>query len=101
MTPPERIASILNVNDDAATRYVMTNILRRGGYQVLEAACGEDALRLVASDRPDLVLLDIKLPDISGLEVCRRIKADPVLCATIVVQTSATFASAERKVEGL
>lgn len=93
--------AVLNVNDDAATRYVMTKILRRGGYEVLEAATGETALQIVHRQRPDLVLLDIKLPDTSGLEVCRRIKADPATAATLVIQTSATFASSDRKVEGL
>ncbi|HEY6881215.1 MAG TPA: response regulator [Polyangiales bacterium] len=92
---------VLNVNDDAATRYLMSKILRGGGYEVLEAADGTSALRMVTQQHPDLVLLDIKLPDISGLEVCRRIKADPGTANTLVIQTSATYASADRKVEGL
>ena len=68
---------VLNVNDDAATRYLMSNILKRGGYEVIEASNGVDALEVVARRRPALVLLDVKLPDVSGLEVCRKIKADP------------------------
>lgn len=92
---------VLNVNDDAATRYLMTKILRGGGYTVLEAADGTSALRMVAQHRPDLVLLDIKLPDISGLEVCRRIKADASSATTLVIQTSATYASSDRRIEGL
>jgi PAS domain S-box-containing protein len=92
---------VLNVNDDAATRYLMSKILKSGGYTVLEAANGETALRTVVSHRPDLVLLDIKLPDISGLEVCRRIKADPATATVLVIQTSATYASSDRRVEGL
>jgi signal transduction histidine kinase len=92
---------VLNVNDDAATRYLMSNILKRGGYEVIEASNGTDALELVSRRRPTLVLLDVKLPDVSGLEVCRRIKADPALSTTLVVQTSATFASSARKIEGL
>jgi PAS domain S-box-containing protein len=92
---------VLNVNDDAATRYLMSNILKRGGYEVLEASNGTDALELVSHRRPVLVLLDVKLPDVSGLEVCRKIKADPALSTTLVVQTSATFSSSARKIEGL
>jgi PAS domain S-box-containing protein len=92
---------VLNVNDDAATRYLLSKILRSGGYEVLEANDGTSALRIVTQARPDLVLLDIKLPDISGLEVCRRIKADPSTASTLVIQTSATYASPDRKVEGL
>ena len=92
---------VLNVNDDAATRYLMTRILRSGGYTVYEAADGESALREVAARRPELVLLDVKLPDLSGLEVCRRIKSDPNTASVLVIQTSATFASSDRKVAGL
>jgi PAS domain S-box-containing protein len=92
---------VLNVNDDAATRYLLSKILRGGGYTVLEASDGGSALRVVQQQRPDLVLLDIKLPDISGLEVCRRIKGDPTTASTLVIQTSATYASTDRKVEGL
>ncbi len=94
-------ALVLNVNDDEATRYLYSNILRRGGYRVLEAANGETALRLVGRERPDLVLLDVRLPDLSGLEVCRRIKSDPHTATILVVQTSATFASLDRRIEGL
>lgn len=92
---------VLNVNDDAATRYLMSKILRNGGYHVLEAVDGASALRAVQQQRPELVLLDVKLPDMSGLEVCRRIKADPNTATVLVIQTSATFSSSDRKVEGL
>jgi len=92
---------VLNVNDDAATRYLMSKILKSGGYTVVEAVNGEAALRAVTTHRPDLVLLDIKLPDISGLEVCRRIKGDPATATVLVIQTSATYASTDRRVEGL
>jgi PAS domain S-box-containing protein len=92
---------VLNVNDDAATRYLMTKILRSGGYTVLEAVNGETALRAVSTQRPDLVLLDVKLPDMTGLEVCRRIKSDPSTATILVIQTSATYSSSDRRVEGL
>jgi len=92
---------VLNVNDDAATRYLMTKILRSGGYTVLEAVNGETALAAVSTQRPDLVLLDVKLPDMSGLDVCRRLKADPSTATILVIQTSATYSSSDRRVEGL
>jgi PAS domain S-box-containing protein len=91
---------VLNVNDDEANRYMVTRILESAGYRVVEASDGREALML-ARRRPLLVVLDIKLPDISGLDVCRRLKADPDTRAIPVLQTSATFISAERKVEGL
>ncbi len=65
-------------------------MLRQAGFDILEAGTGEDALRRVAQQHPDLVLLDTRLPDIPGSEVCRRIKALPQRCATPVLQTSAT-----------
>jgi PAS domain S-box-containing protein len=91
---------ILNVNDDEANRYMVTRILEHAGFTVAEAANGREALML-ARRRPQMVVLDIKLPDISGLEVCRRLKADPELRTIPVLQTSATFISSERRVEGL
>jgi PAS domain S-box-containing protein len=91
---------VLNVNDDEANRYMVTRILESAGFSVVEAADGREALML-SRRRPILVVLDIKLPDISGLEVCRRLKADPDTRTIPILQTSATFISAERKVEGL
>jgi len=65
---------ILNVDDYVPARYARSQLLRRAGYEVIEAGTGAEALRLVAEERPDLVLLDINLPDLSGFEVCRRIR---------------------------
>jgi len=92
---------ILSVNDDEAARYVVRRILERNGYRVREAASGLEALAAVRDERPALVVLDVQLPDISGLEVCRRLKANPATSNIPVLQTSATFVSADRKVEGL
>lgn len=91
---------ILNVNDDEATRYVLSRTLQRAGYDIWEASSGYEALML-AREMPRLIVLDVKLPDIDGLEVCRRLKADPRTARIPVLQTSATFVSAERKAEGL
>jgi PAS domain S-box-containing protein len=90
---------ILNVDDDAANRYVKTRSLQMGEMEVLEAETGADALDLIAERHPLLVLLDVNLPDVNGLEVCRRIKADwPEI---IVIQISATAISTADKVLGL
>jgi len=91
---------ILNVNDDSAARYLVTRLLRHAGYEVEEAATGAEALAL-ARALPSLVVLDVKLPDISGLEVCRRLKGDPLTAGVPVLHTSATFTSTEGRVEGL
>jgi PAS domain S-box-containing protein len=90
---------VLNVDDDAANRYVKTRTLLMGEMEVIEAETGAAALALIAERQPLLVLLDVNLPDIGGLEVCRRIKADwPDI---LVIQISATAITTADKVVGL
>lgn len=92
---------ILNVDDDNGSRYAKSLILQRAGYTVLEAATGEDALRLIAEEEPDLVLLDVHLPDISGFEVCRRIKHNPRTAAIMVVHATASFVAGQDSIRGV
>src|ERR1700756_4813389 len=66
---------ILVVDDDEATRYVKSRVLRRQGYAVSEAGLGRDALSLAAMEHPHLTLLDVNLPDASGIEVCGGMKS--------------------------
>ena len=94
-------ALILVVNDDEATRYMIRKVTERAGYRVLEASTGTEALRQARAARPDLVILDIKMPDLDGYEVCRALKADPETAGTSVLQTSATFVTSEKKILGL
>jgi CheY-like chemotaxis protein len=95
----EERTAVLVVDDIEAKRYLLGSWLRRAGYSVLEAATGQEALDR-AKDA-DLVLLDIRLPDISGIEVCERIKADPRTAATPVVQVSAAAVTVADRVHGL
>jgi signal transduction histidine kinase len=81
---------ILSVDDNAPARYARRRILQNAGYEVLDAANGQEALELLAR-RPQLVILDVGLPDIDGLEVCRRIKANPETAPIMVLQVSASF----------
>ncbi|RJQ71983.1 DNA-binding response regulator [Pseudonocardiaceae bacterium YIM PH 21723] len=67
---------VLVVDDDLTVRDVVRRYLERAGYQVALAGDGESALRLAETTRPDLVILDLMLPGIDGLEVCRRLRAD-------------------------
>src|SRR2546421_11960535 len=67
--------TILVVDDEPNIADLVELYLRRDGYRVVKAANGEDALRAVADHRPRLVVLDVGLPDIDGLEVCRRLRA--------------------------
>jgi PAS domain S-box-containing protein len=93
---PDRRPLVLNVDDDAASRYARHRILTRAGYDVIDAANGREALDHLR-DQPDLVVLDVGLPDIDGYEVCRRIKGSPETAFIVVVQISASFVrSADR-----
>lgn len=90
MTAGERIVStVLNVDDFEPGRYARSRILKQAGYQVLEAGTGSAALESIRDSRPPVVILDVNLPDVSGLEVCRQIKTDPQLSGTMVLQISA------------
>src|SRR5215469_18084912 len=90
---------ILIVDDDEAARYVKSHLLRRHGYAVSEASLGREALALAATEEPHLTLLDVKLPDLSGIEVCREIKSR--FPHIIVLQTSAAFTGVDDRTRGL
>ncbi|HUR15715.1 MAG TPA: response regulator, partial [Candidatus Limnocylindrales bacterium] len=91
---------ILVVDDNPPTRYSTGRVLRAARFEVIEAATGGEALQ-ATSQNPDLVILDVNLPDISGFEVCRRLRANPATARTPVVHLSATFVDADAKVQGL
>lgn len=90
---------VLNVDDLEAQRYVKTRDLQAGGFKVIEARTGAEALRLIEQHKPPVVLLDVQLPDISGFEVCAFIKKK--WPEVMVLQTSATFTTSEHRVIGL
>ncbi|MGZ8319163.1 MAG: response regulator, partial [Telluria sp.] len=92
---------ILIVDDSDAARYARSRILIRAGFTVLEAATGAEALKVAHDSKPDLVLLDTKLPDINGMEVCRQLKADPETKAILVLQTSASYIAVADKIRAL
>ncbi len=94
-------ALVLNVNDHAANLYMVSKMLRNAGYRVAEARTGSEALTQIATERPALVVLDVRLPDMSGFEVCRRIRSNPITRDIKVLHTSATFITTDHKIEGL
>jgi signal transduction histidine kinase len=91
---------ILFVEDDVGKRYVIARQLRAAGFEVEEATTGEEGLAKV---RPEhlVAILDIKLPDMYGWDLCKRIKEDPRTAAVKVLELSATLASAEDRARGL
>lgn len=93
--------TILHVDDNEANRYVLTRILQNAGFNIVEAGTGAAGLKAVIEHQPDLVILDVKLPDMSGLEVCRQIKANPETTFIPVLHLSASFVQSQDKAEGL
>ena len=72
-----RPATVLIVDDDATLRTLFKLMLRTEPYRILEADSGRRALTVAAAERPDVILLDVMLPDISGFEVCRQLRRSP------------------------
>jgi two-component system cell cycle response regulator DivK len=70
-------AKILVVDDIRLNRELAKDLLEMEGYQVLEAVCGKEGIEKARQNKPDIILLDIELPDMSGLEVIKVIKKDP------------------------
>jgi putative two-component system response regulator len=76
--PNSRLGSrVLVVEDDVANRALLTTLLTRTGYETIAVETGEDGLRAALDEAPSLVLLDVELPGMDGLEVCRALRADP------------------------
>ena len=82
-------ASILVVEDDDDLRQTLTRRLSEAGYEVAMAATGPDALTAVAESVPDLVVLDVMLPGLDGIEVCRRLRADHPLLYILMLTARA------------
>lgn len=92
--------TILAVDDNLAFNYAICRTLQQAGYECLNAQTGSAALAMAENGRPDLVLLDVNLPDVNGFEVCRRLKANPDTQSIPVVFLSATQTSAHAKEMG-
>ena len=79
---------ILIVEDDPDARKVLSLILKLDGFDVAVAPNGEEALQLLLESRPDLVLLDVMMPEVDGYEVCSRIRANPATAGIPIVMLS-------------
>ena len=94
-------ALLLVVDDTVANRYVKVRILKGVGFDVIEAGTGAEALRLLGEHKPDLVLLDVRLPDTSGRVLAATIKSDPNSAHVVVLQTSASHVDTAHRVASL
>jgi PAS domain S-box-containing protein len=93
--------TILIVEDETVQLKYYSHLLSGRGYEVIQATTGEEGLRLARQTRPDLVLLDVVLPDADGMETCRAIKGEPSLAATSVVLFSSRMTDPVSQVDGL
>ncbi|NYF39174.1 CheY-like chemotaxis protein [Streptosporangium sandarakinum] len=101
MTMPDGPATVLVVDDTPTKLYILSSWLRRSGHEVLQATGGVEALGKVRDLRPDLVVLDVRLPDMSGYEVCERIKADKATSSIPVIQISGAAITPADRTQGL
>lgn len=96
----EYVKRILVVDDEPDNLLLFSRYLKSEGYHVLTATDGVDALEAMAAERPDLVLLDVLMPNLDGISVCRRLKADPATVVIPVVLVT-TLDSKDDRVRGL
>jgi len=92
---------ILIVDDDLDIAGAFSHILQLADYEVLSAPTGQECLRIAKTEHPDLILLDVRLPDLNGLEVCRRIKADPEMARIVVIIITGMRISKDDEAEGI
>jgi two-component system, cell cycle response regulator DivK len=88
---------VLVVEDNEKNLKLLRDVLEYAGYRVVEAVTGEAGVRLARQERPDLILLDIRLPDIDGIEVLRRIRSDASLRGVPVLAVSASVMPDEQQ----
>ena len=83
--PPKRI---LIADDDAATRSMLIELLRGEGYDTLEAKSGSEVLRIVPVEEPDLLMIDLRMPDQDGIQVLRRLNAQDINVGNVILMTA-------------
>lgn len=96
-----RNPTILNVEDYAISREATSEILRQAGYNVIGASSGAETFKLVEEIQPHLILLDVKLPDMSGYDVCKRLKSQPSTRWIPIVHVSGSYVNEFDRVKGL
>ncbi|MGE5621239.1 MAG: ATP-binding protein [archaeon] len=97
--PANRCVTLV-VDDNPVGLYATSRTLEAEGFRIITASTGQEALTK-AKEKPDVIVLDVKLPDISGFEVCRLIKSDPETAPIPVIHLSATYLDNESKAQGL
>lgn len=99
--PDSVIATVLVVDDNPPTRYSTGRVLRSVGHTVITAASGVEAITVAIDQQPDLIVLDVNLPDLDGFHVCRELRGRAETRRTPIVYLSATFVDDLDKVQGI
>jgi two-component system cell cycle response regulator DivK len=90
--------TILYVEDNELNRKIVRDLLRRTSYRLLEATDGEAGVAMACAERPDLILMDVQLPKISGIEATRQLRAEPATAVTpIIAITSFALSGDEQR----
>ena len=90
------MSTILIVEDNEKNMKLARDVLQSKGYVTLEAVTGEDGVRMAIEKKPDLVLMDIQLPGINGIEALRQVRADPGCASIPIVAFTASVMSSDR-----
>lgn len=96
MTPPEKTVLIIEDEEDAAELFA--EMMRVSGFRVLKTSSSTPALTLISTEKPDIVILDIMMPEISGLDILRQMRRDPALASVPVVVVSAKSMPADIRI---
>jgi DNA-binding response OmpR family regulator len=91
------MTNILIIEDDPEAAHILELSLKREGYKVAIAMDGMQGLHAIQSQHPDLVLLDLMMPDIDGFEVCRRVRANPATAGLPIIVVSARTQDADKQ----
>lgn len=100
MTPGSGAESILIVDDVEEDRVYLRGVLEGAGRIVIEAKSAEEGLQIARQQQPSMIVMDIKLPGINGLEATRRLKSDPLTARTPVIVVTASHAGERKNVVG-
>jgi signal transduction histidine kinase/DNA-binding response OmpR family regulator len=98
VTEPVAARYLLVIDDDEISRHIVKTVLGRADFKVIESANGQDGLKRAAMDRPDLIILDLTMPDLSGFEVLSRLKGNPITAEIpVIIYTSKVLQEHERE----
>jgi CheY-like chemotaxis protein len=89
------------VDDDPDVLFATARVIRNADYEVIEASTGIECIQMAKKNSPDLIMLDVMLPDIEGTAVCKRIKEDPFLKGIYIILISGAKIASGDQAEGL